>query len=45
MILLEWIIVWLSFQIAVLEENMKTFDEETKDLQSQDEQVRSSFAR
>lgn len=29
----------------MLEENMKTFDEETKDLQSQDEQVRSSFAK
>uniref|UniRef100_A0A671XAL0 MIA SH3 domain ER export factor 2 n=1 Tax=Sparus aurata TaxID=8175 RepID=A0A671XAL0_SPAAU len=30
-------------RIAVLEENMKTFDEETKDLQSQDEQAQTTL--
>lgn len=42
-ILIEWINFWLSFQIAVLEESMKTYEEETKDLQSQYEQVQSSI--
>lgn len=34
---------WLFSQIAELEESMKTFDEETKDLQLQHEQVQSSL--
>lgn len=33
--------IWIYLQIAVLEESMKTFDEETKDLQLQHEQVQS----
>lgn len=35
----------LSSQIAALEENIKTCEEETKDLQSQDEQVLSSLTQ
>lgn len=35
--------IWIYLQIAVLEESMKTFDEETKDLQLQHEQVQSSL--
>ena len=41
-VFIKWIIC-LSLQIAVLEESMKTFEEETKDLQSQEEQVQSAL--
>lgn len=34
--------MWVYLQIAALEESMKNFDEETKDLQLQHEQVRPS---
>lgn len=35
--------MWVYLQIAALEESMKNFDEETKDLQLQNEQVQSSL--
>lgn len=34
--------LWLPFQIAALEDTVKKLEEETKDLQSQEEQVQSS---
>lgn len=37
--LIEWIRFCSFFQITELEESMKTLEEETRDLQSQDEQV------
>lgn len=39
----DWVNIWLILQITELEESMKTFDEETKDLQLQHEQVQSSL--